>query len=235
MEAYLRSNPTGDGVVQAAGQLAICYARTRHLDKAKKLYADLRQKYPNHPLLAPATEQLAEAAFDADDAAWSAELVIVAGRNGQAESDRNRLESKSQLDGSKTPSPAAAEYEIKGLAGLGWSQYKAGQLNEAAATFEQVLQKHPPEALAAEISYARGQILEKLEQFDPALALYDRVIEKYPKSSQHPDALYAAARLRAKMQQHREAAALYEKLAKDYPKYAKLDAAFTIGLGPCRT
>ena len=40
LEAYLRSGITGDGVVQAAGRLAICYARSGHLPKTKKLYAD---------------------------------------------------------------------------------------------------------------------------------------------------------------------------------------------------
>jgi TolA-binding protein len=225
LEAYLRSNPTGDGIVQSAGQLAISYARSGHLDKAKKFYADLRQKYPKHPLLAPATEQLAEAAFDADDAAWSAELSSILAEMGKQKSAESRSAAKPHDLTSTAPAAESNDYEIKGLAGLGWSQYKAGQMSEAAATFDQVLQKQPPDALAAEITYVRGQILEKLEQFDSALSLYDRVVEKYPKSAQHADALYAAARLRAKLQQTREAAVLYEKLARDYPKYAKLDAA----------
>ncbi len=222
LEAYLRSDPSGDGVVQAAGQLAICYVRGKHLEKAKKLYADLKEKYPQHPLLAPATEQLAEAAFDADDAEWSAELSSSLMEMGKRKSAEAR--SASDPRQSASPPPEAAEYERKGLAGLGWSQYKAGQLNEAAATFERVLQMQPPEALAAEVAYARGQVLEKLERFDPALAIYDLVVEKYPKTPQHPDAIYAAARLRMKLRQNREAAALYERLARDCPKYAKLDA-----------
>jgi TolA-binding protein len=78
--------------------------------------------------------------------------------------------------------------------------------------------------LKAEIVYARGQVLEKLEQFDAALALYDGVVEKYPLSAQHPDAIYSSARLRMKLHQNREAAALYEKLVRDYPQYPKLDA-----------
>jgi cellulose synthase operon protein C len=124
------------------------------------------------------------------------------------------------------PSEAASNAnasEINRLTDLGWSQYKAGQLSDSAAKFEEALQKNPPDALAGEICYARGKILEKLDQFDPALALYDRLIEKYPNSSQHPDALYSAARLRMKLHQYQQAAALCEKLTQDYPKYAKLD------------
>jgi cellulose synthase operon protein C len=216
LDKFLRTSATGDAVVQAAGQLAICYARTKRLDKAKKLYADLRSKYPDHPLLAPATEQLIEAAFDANDAAWSAELSTQLADLGKHNATKS---------GTAAASPDAAQYEVKGLAGLGWSQFKAGQLNEAAATFERVLQTSPPDDLAAEISFARGQVLEKLDQLDPALALYDCVVEKYPASVQRPDALYAAARLRMKLRQYRDAAALYEKLARDYPQYARLDAA----------
>ena len=74
LEAALPGKPAGDAAAKALGELAIAYARSGHLDKAKKVYAELVEKYPQHPLLAPTTEHLAEAAFDANDAAWSAEL-----------------------------------------------------------------------------------------------------------------------------------------------------------------
>ena len=223
LENYLRGKPSGDGVVQAAGQLAVCYARTRYLVKAKKLYADLREKYPKHPLLAPATQQLAEAAREAGDAAWSAELSATLAEWGI----RRPVEeiSVAEPHAVNAPSPNAAENETQRLVRLGFDQYKAGQLNEAAEMFARVLEKRPPESVAAEITYARGQILEKLDEYDPALALYDLVIEKYPKTAQHPDAIYAAARLRMKIEQKEEAAALFARMARDYPKYAKLDAA----------
>jgi TolA-binding protein len=208
LEKYLKGSPEGDGIVQAAGQLAICYARDNKIAKAKKLYADLASKYPRHSLLAPAIEQLAQAAYDADDAVWSGELSTA-------------LVELSMRNPGEKPS----EYEIKGRAGIGWSQYKLGKLTEAAATFEQALQMQPTDDLAAELNFARGQTLEKLEQFDTAILLYDRTIENYPKAIQRPDAIYAAARLRMKLQQTREAAALYSRLAADYPQYAKLDAA----------
>jgi len=74
LEAARQGSPTGEAAVKAAGELAICYARSGQLDKAKKTYADLVEKNPRHPLIAPTTELLAEAAYDANDAAWSAEL-----------------------------------------------------------------------------------------------------------------------------------------------------------------
>ena len=127
LEAFWAGKPTGDAAVKAAGELAICYARSGQLEKAKKLYAELIEQYPKHPLIAPTTEHLAEAAYDANDAAWSAEL-----------------------SGRLAAAGDSAQYELKGKMGLGWSQFKAGKLAEAAATFGEVLDKKPPDAMAAE-------------------------------------------------------------------------------------
>ena len=76
----------------------------------------------------------------------------------------------------------APDKKLTGLSGLGWSQFKAGQLEEAAATFGQVLDKRPGPALAAETALARGQVLEKLKRSDGALAMYDLVISRYAAS-----------------------------------------------------
>jgi cellulose synthase operon protein C len=201
LEAFLAGKPTGDTAVKAMGELAIAYARSGQIDKAKKLYAELAAKYPQHPLVAPATEQLAEAAYDANDTAWSAELSARLAAAGNS-----------------------AEYELKGKLGLGWSQFKEGKLPEAAATFDELLKKNPPAAIAAEAALVRGRILEQLGQSEPALAMYGLVIDKYPADKQHADAMLAAARLRDKLKQPQQAAELYRRLAKDYPKSPKIDA-----------
>jgi cellulose synthase operon protein C len=217
LEAYLSQKPDGDPAVQALGELAICYARTGKLDQAKKLYGQLRQQYPQHRLLAPATEQLAEAAYDARDTAWSAELSAwLADWSKQRPGPTNTAP-----QGGST----GADYEIKGLVGLGWSQFKDGKLAEAEKTFGRVLEKNPPEPLAAESAFVRGQILEKLNQADPALAMYDQVIARRPKSPQHPEALLAAARLRVKLKQYAPAVALYRRFTEDYPHETRFDAA----------
>jgi TolA-binding protein len=201
LEAALQSKPAGDAAAKALGELAIAYARSGHLDKAKKIYAELIQKYPRHPLVAPTTEHLAEAAYDANDAAWSAEL-------------------STRLAGAGN----SAEYTLKGKLGLGWSQFKAGKLVEAAAAFDEVLKNNPPLAIAAEAALVRGRILEQLGQNDSALAMYSLVIDQYPTSKQHVDALAAAARLRDHLKQYEPAAALYQRLASQYPQNPKVDA-----------
>ena len=116
LEAFLQGKPEGEAALKGAGELALCYARTGRLDKAKKVYADLLEKNRQHPLIAATTEILAEAAYDANDTAWSAELSARLATAGNS-----------------------AENELKGKLGLAWSQFKAGKLPEAAASFDEVL------------------------------------------------------------------------------------------------
>jgi len=202
LEAFLASKPTGDAAVKGMGELAISYARNNQLDRAKQLFAELAEKYAEHPLLLPTAEHLAEAAYDANDIAWSTELSA-------------RL----------AKSDPSSEYYRKGKLGLGWSQYKAGNLGEAADVFDQLLKANPPEGMAAEAAMARGQILERLEQEESAAAMYAVVIEQYPKSKQHGDALFAAARLCVKQKRHATAASHFERFAKDHAEAANLDVA----------
>jgi len=202
LEAFLASKPAGDAEAKALGELAICHARAKQIDKAKKRYADLIEKHPGHALIAPTMERLAEAAFDADDTAWAAEL-------------------SKQL----SAAGGSAEYELKGKLNLGWSQFKGGKLGDAAATFDELLKKNPPEAIAAEAAFVRGRILQELGQDESALAMYNSVIERCPNSQHRCDALLAAARLQAKLKQTKAAAAIYQRLASDYPSFSKLDAA----------
>lgn len=200
LEAHVAANPAGDEAAGARARLAVCYARAKQLDKAKKLFGELVEKHGTSPTLPAAVEQLAEAALDAGDADWSAALFgrLAAGRGQSGE-------------------------ELRGLSGLAWSQYRAGRLTEAAATFGQLLEKDPPEALAADAALVRGTIFEKLKQPDPALAMFDQVIDKYPKSKQYGDALLAAARLRDALNQDDRAAALYDRYVQAFPQAQGLD------------
>ena len=201
LEAFAATKPAGDPALKVGSELAICYARTGQLAKAKQLYGELSEKFAKHPLLATTAAQLAEAALDAKDWEWS-----------------------EQLSGRIRTGDGSADADLKGLSVLGWSQYKAGKLAEAAATFEQVLAKNPPAAVAGEVALVRGQALEKLEQHEAALGMYDLIVDKHPTAVQHADALLYAARLRDKLRQGPQAAALYERLAKEYRQYPRRDA-----------
>ncbi|NUQ66144.1 MAG: tetratricopeptide repeat protein [Pirellulales bacterium] len=201
LESFLGGGPQGDAVVKGMGQLAICYARTGQLDRAKKLYVEIIAKHPGHDLLAPTTEQLAEAAYDAGERDWADKLFAWLAADGQP-----------------------PEYHRKGLSGMAWSQFKAGKLEESAATFARLLETDPSPELAAEAALVRAQVLEQLKRPDAALAMFDLVIEKYSGSDRYPQALWAAAKLRDDLEQDRQAADLYERLAKEFPQFAELDA-----------
>ena len=84
-EEYLASQPSGDAAVQARGNLAICYARSKQIDKAKRLYVEISEKPPTAELHEAVTEQLAEAAYDAGDTAWSNELFAWVAKHGRSE------------------------------------------------------------------------------------------------------------------------------------------------------
>lgn len=201
LEAFLSNRPSAETAVQARCNLAICLARTKQFDKAKTLFADLVERHPKDVLIVPTTEQLAEAAYEGGDTAWSNALFGRLAKQG--------------------PDPGK---QLAGLAGLGWSQFKAGRLKEAAATFGQVLAKKPEAAVAAETALVRGQILEKLKQADGALAMYDLVLGQHPTSKEMPQAMLAAARLRHSMRQDEQAASLFERLSKEFPKFPEMDA-----------
>ena len=203
-EAFLAEKPAGEPEAEALAGLAICRARTKNLDAAKILYAELLEKHPKNPLIAIAAEQLSEAAFAADDAAWAEELS-------------KQLASVGSKNG----------YDVKGKMGQAWSQYKSGKLAEAADTFDDLLKKEKtiPEDITAEAAFVRGNVLEELGRENIALEMYDLVANRFPKSKQHHDALLAAAHLAGKLNQPRSAAAYYERFAKDYPQSSKIDSA----------
>jgi TolA-binding protein len=201
LETLLSMDPGDAQLASCLGNLAICYAETDELEKAKARYAELLKKYPNHEVITPTTEQLAEAVYEAGEMAWADTLFTwLATGSG------------------------ASEHRVKGLSGLGWSQYRRGELEEAAASFDRLLKEDPDPATAAEAALVRGRILQQLGDHDPALAMYDLVVQRYPESKEFPEALWAAALLRDSLGADREAADLYQRLATDYPQFPEIDA-----------
>jgi TolA-binding protein len=201
LESFLATGPQAEPAAQARAQLAVCYARSGRMDEAREAHRQILDGRPDPQLLGQAVEQLAEAAYDAGDLGWASELF--AWLTAQGEPGR---------------------FEPRGLSGLAWSQYKAGQREEAAATFDRLLENDPDGPAAAEAALARGRILQEMGRSDAALAMYDRVIERHPKSRQLADALWAAAQLRDRLAQDREAVSLYERLATEFPDFPRIDA-----------
>ena len=200
LESFLSTGPSGEGRVKGLGQLAICHARTGRIKEAKRLYAELRGDHGDHFLVAETTEHLAEAAYDAQDPAWAGELF--GAMQSGATSDQSTL---------------------RGLLGLGWSQYTSGQLEDAAGTLGQLLAKQPPGIFAAEAAYLRGIVLQQLGEDASALEMHELVVQRYPGSAQYVESLMAAAVLNDNLGRYDAAAALYARLAGEHPEFHQID------------
>ena len=195
LEAYLAANPKGETAAWGQAELAICLVRTKQIERAKQSYARLTGEHPGDRLIPPTTVALAEAALAAGEKAWSVELFASLTREG-----------------------APQEYVARGLSGVAWSQFEAGQLAEAAETCRQLLTRFPQDELAAETALLEGQILERLMKPEDSLAAYRLIIEKHSDQPQLSAALLGAARLCEQLQQDAEAASLYARLDRDFPE-----------------
>lgn len=217
LDAYLKTQRPGDDAPgspaqRATAQLAVCYARCKQLDAARQNYDHLSRLAPpsaaqtdkSKPseLWLSTTRQIAEAALAASDAKWAGELFA-------------------SLSATENP----PEYIVRGLSGLGWCQLDLHEPDQAAATFDRLLEKFPDGEFASEAAWARGQALERLKKFDAALASYQLVLDKYPKSPQFADAMLAAARLHDQLHQTSQSIELYARFVAAYPDSPLLAAA----------
>jgi len=201
LDAYLAANPKGEAAAWGQAELAICLVRSKQIDRAKQTFALLASQHPGDRLIPPTTVALAEAALALGEKSWSTELFASLTQDGNPE-----------------------EYIARGLSGVAWSQYEAGQLGEAAETCRQLLTRFPQDDLAAETALLRGQILERQTKPDEALAMYRLIVEKHADRPQLPSALLGAARLCEQLQDDAEAAALYERLDRDFPELPERDS-----------
>ncbi len=173
--------------INARSRRAICAARTGDFTLAETLYNQWPEDQTADPLFLPMVSHLAEAAFDAKK--WNLSALWF---------ERLAQDGKGKL-------------RIQGFSGLAWSQFEAGQLEAAAATFGHLLREYPEPEIAAEAAQTRGHLFEKIDRPDAALAMYDMVINRYPNCREFPKALLAAARLSDRLEQNDRAATLYDR------------------------
>ena len=231
--------PTSPWVDDAiVGKLRVAEARGEHA-AALELAQQFETKFPDSPSIAEArlTKAHAQAALGQLAAAGST-IVTLAGSApltpALAELCYRTAESAFAGGDTKTAEPLftllaregnSDEALGRGLAGLGWCQFKADDFREAAETFAQLLARFPDHPSAAEAGLVRGRALEKLNDLEPALVSYRAVVEKHASSPRVADAMYAAARLCDKLQKPDEAVELYSRLVKEHADFAQADAA----------
>ncbi|MFZ5831302.1 MAG: tetratricopeptide repeat protein [Planctomycetota bacterium] len=201
LEQFLALRTTGDEILRARAGLALCLTKNGRVEEAKRTFADLASQDAGHPSVAEATAQLAEAALEAKDAAWSAELFRLAGMRSS-----NHAE------------------QVAARSGVAWSLFREGKLAEASDSLESLLNEQLPAPLEAETLLLAATVGERMDRTDAALRYYDRIIDHHRQAPERRQALLASARICDKLERDREAADRYERVVREYPDAADVDA-----------
>ena len=199
---FLRTSADREGAARCRAELAISYARTGKLDKARETFGTFRKRHVSDALLIPTALDLGEVAYAAERFHWAAELFSLL------------------LEQNSTPDVSA-----RATSGLAWSRYQLGDFAEASRLFAQVTEEHADHRLAPEAALARGRALVELDRLDAALGAYERLVELYPNRPEAPKALLAAARLYDSLERDEKSAQRYEELDARFADFEQLDAA----------
>lgn len=212
-QEYLTLVPQGRQAARATSVLALAAAKRGELSKADAAWERLNKDYPDSPLRAVTTNQLAELADAREDWAAAEKLyeALIPLWNG--------VESQ--------------PYAIRGLA---FAQLKQKHADAAAKTYARILKDFPNHRLIAECSYYRAESLKEAGQIDESIATFDELLRKIPADkpaeagaeSQSPwvfsyRAGLQAARLQRKAKKIPEADSEYEELVKRFPRMHRLD------------
>ena len=201
LETYLATPRKDVGGEKARTALAICLAQNHRAEEAVRVLNELKEVYPDSKAIASTTFRVAEAAYAAADYASAAKLY-------------------SQLADDSNPNEMIA----KGLSGLGWCHYQAGDNEAAEAAFGRFLDRFPTDPRAPDVALARGQTLERCGKSEAALAVVRQALKRYPKAKQLPELMLATARLCDRLGHDDEAVILYERIVREFPKNTDNDA-----------
>ena len=201
LETYLATPRKDIGGEKARTALAICLAQNHRAEEAVHVFNELQEVYPDSKAIASTTFRVAEAAYAAADYASAAKLY-------------------SQLADDSNPNEMIA----KGLSGLGWCHYQAGENEAAEAAFGRFLDRFPTDPRAPDVALARGQTLEHCGKSEAALAVVRQALKHYPKAKQLPELMLATARLCDRLGHDDEAVILYERIVREFPKNTDNDA-----------
>jgi tol-pal system protein YbgF len=94
---------------------------------------------------------------------------------------------------------------------------KAGRYAQAAATFQDFLQRYPQGRYAANALYWLGESYYVVRDFDQALPYFQRVLNEYAASAKSPDALLKIGFIHHEQGDLDQAWQVLEKVQADYP------------------
>ena len=98
---------------------------------------------------------------------------------------------------------------------LGWIDFDAKKYPEAAAKWQQLIEKFPKHPLVADATFQRGAALSEAKQYEPALASLNAYTTANPKGDHVGQAKRLAAAALTALDRHDEAATMLAALAGD--------------------
>ncbi len=200
-------------------------------DDARTTWQSVLTRYPSGPYADNATYELGVLSFekgDVDVASGEFDRIVARFPTSDVLADAHRMKgecliAKSQfsqaigefekalaVQGGDPATRAAASYQAA------WSNYKAGNLERAEASFKAFLKDYPGDARATEAEFWLAEAYYQGGKYRPALESYGRVLASAGRVKKE-EALYGSAWSHYKLAEFRDAAALFDRLAKDYP------------------
>ena len=129
-----------------------------------------------------------------------------------------------------TPIQVVALFQI---AELYRTQSQLNQPEKAIETYQELLEKHPTDKLAAEAQWRIAHIRHTtLHQLSLAISEYQKVAQKYPTSNFAAEGLFHIGNLQRDAKQFKKAIDVYNSIVDDYPNFWNMHAVF-YSLGIC--
>ena len=97
------------------------------------------------------------------------------------------------------------------------SFYKEGKIEEAAAGFNNFIEKYPKSDLADNAQFWIGECFMSLKQFEQAILAFQKVIKNYPQGNKVPPALLRQAVAFYEIKDKTSSRLLLKKIIKKYP------------------
>ncbi|MEQ8787656.1 MAG: tetratricopeptide repeat protein [Pirellulaceae bacterium] len=201
LQQYLTSQPTGPDAPRCWAHLAVSLAKLDRVDESAKSLEQLGLRHPQHPLLLPTTEFVAEAAMRNKQVDLARQLYNVLARDANP-----------------------PKFQEKGASGLAWLDFESNP-QASADEFQRLILEHPGTLRAAEAALMRARALEKVGKPQAAVEMYKLIIEKHADSPHLPDAVLGAARVLDEQALDAEALELLQQYLRDYPESKQLDVA----------
>ena len=180
-------------------ELGWAYREAKKPAEARQAFSTLATNLPESPLARDAMFRVGESYYEGGEYPPAAEWFA------------------KSADGNM----ANPELHEKALHMLAWAQFKQGNQQEAANSFERQMQAYPTGSLAADAKWMRGESLFAAKEYDTALLAFSEAkTEKPSADSLAPLGMLHAGQAAGQLKKWQEAVDWLKQDAQAYPDYA---------------